>query len=335
MNIRINESTKILTEMKKILIIEDDEIILENIAEFLKEERFETYTATDGVQGIQIAIEAIPDLIICDISIPKKDGYQVCKTLQEIPSTSTVPFIFLTAKIQKEDIRLGMQLGADDYLTKPFDYAELIKTIKIRLDKHERLIKQSDERFFNLIDNPIVGVYIYQDNKFIYSNSKLTDAIGYTKEELCFMSFEDLTYNEENNEALDKIHRCIKGIQNSVHTELKILKKDMTETLIEIFGVIIRIKGNECIMGNILEKKSGKNIKLFTGKNVDKSLFTRREIEILQLTCKGLSSTEMSEKLFVSRRTVETHRANLIAKTESRNTADLVMFAVRNNLIEL
>jgi len=321
--------------MKKILVIEDDLLILESTVDFLKEKGFEVHSATDGVAGIQAAIEIIPDMIISDVSMPKKNGFEVCKTLQQIPTLCNIPFIFLTAKDQKEDIRQGMQLGADDYLTKPFQFSELLKIIKIRLAKHERYAKQNDEQFFALIDNPMVGVYVYDDNKFTFSNSKLTEILGYSKEELRLMSFEDMVSGDENDESLEKIHRCTKGIQNSFYAELKIIKNDKSPTVIEVYGTIITMKGNECLMGNILEVKSGKGIELLIGKDIDRSKFSQREIEVLQLICQGLSTSEISEKLFLSKHTIDTHRANLIAKTGSRNTPDLVMYAIRNGIVEL
>jgi PAS domain S-box-containing protein len=320
---------------KKILIIEDDPAILETTAEFLNEEGFEVSTAVNGVDGIQKALEIIPDLIISDISMPLKNGYEVCKTLQSVPDTSSIPFIFLSAKIQKEDQRLGMQLGADDYLTKPFDYSELLKSIKIRLDKIERYLKQGDDKFYALIDNPVVGVYIYADNKFTYSNSKLSEIIGYDKEEMKFLSFEDLVYNDKSDENLEKIRKCINGMHDSVHTELIISKKDQSPLLIEIFGTIVKIKGKECMLGKIIEKNSEKTLELILGKNIQKSVLSEREIEVLKLICAGLSSAEIAEKIFLSQRTIDAHRASLIAKTESRNTADLVMYAIRNHFVEL
>jgi PAS domain S-box-containing protein len=321
--------------MKKILVIEDDLLILESTVNFLKEKGFDVHSATDGVAGIQLAIEIIPDIIISDISMPKKNGFEVCKTLQQIQSLCNIPFIFLTAKDKKEDIRQGMQLGADDYLTKPFHFSELLKIIKIRLEKHERYLNQNDEQLFALIDNPMVGVYVYDNNKFTYSNSKLIEILGYTKEELCLMSFEDIVSGEENEESLEKIHRCTKGIQNYFYAELKIVKKDQSAAAIEVYGSIITVKGKECLMGNILEVKSGNGIELLAGKDTDKSKFSQREIEVLQLICQGLSTSEISEKLFLSKHTIDTHRANLIAKTESRNTPDLVMYAIRNGFVKL
>jgi len=320
---------------KKILIIEDDPLILETAAEFLIDEDFEVVSAFNGVEGIQKAIEIMPDLILSDISMPVKNGYEVCKTLQTIPETSTIPFIFLTAKTLHEDQRLGMQLGADDYLTKPFDYSELLKSIKLRLEKHEQYLKQSDERFYALIDNPVVGVYIYEGNKFLYSNALISEITGYSKDELKFMSFEDLIYTEDNDTALEKIHRCIIGIQNAVHTELKIFKKNQSQTLIDVFGTLIKFRRKDCLMGNILEIKQGKKSGLETNNLSGKSKLSQREVEVLQLICQGFSSSAISEKIFVSQNTVETHRANLISKTGATNTADLVMFAVRNGLVEV
>jgi len=321
--------------MKKILVIEDDFVLLDNIADFLKQEGFDVHTAKDGTDGIQAAIDVLPDLIISDIDMPRKDGYEVCRTLQTIPSTSTIPFIFLTAKSQKEELRRGMQLGADDFLTKPFELDELLKSIRLRIEKHDRHIKQSDDRFYALIDNPVIGVYIYCGNKFIFTNSKLSEIIGYSRKELELMSFDDLAEANENDDAFEKIQRCIKGIQNSVHVNMKITKNDQTQIIIEIFGTLIMLNGNECLMGNISEVKQGKYIELLPGKNTDKTKLSNREIEVLQLICKGFSSAEICEKLFVSQRTIDSHRANLIEKTESRNTADLVMYAIRNGLVEI
>jgi PAS domain S-box-containing protein len=320
---------------KKILIIEDDPLILETAAEFLIDEDFDVVTAYNGVEGIQKAIEILPDLILSDISMPIKNGYEVCKTLQTVPETSTIPFIFLTAKSQHEDQRLGMQLGADDYLTKPFDYAELLRSIKIRLEKHEQYLKQSDERFYALIDNPMVGVYIYEENKFLYSNAIISEITGYSKDELKLMSFEDLVYTEDNDTAIEKIQRCLKGIQGSVHTELKIFKKDKSKTAIEVFGTLIKFRRKDCLMGNIVEISQDKKSGLESINIHGKSKLSQREVEVLQLICQGFSSSAISEKIFLSQNTVETHRANLISKTGAKNTAELVMFAVRNSLVEV
>lgn len=121
--------------MSKILVIEDELSIRELINELLTLADFEVVEAEDGQQGIEQALSTLPDLILCDIMMPYKNGYEVLQELQCHPETESIPFIFLTAKGTKFDIRQGMNLGADDYLTKPFTEDELLQTINIRLKK--------------------------------------------------------------------------------------------------------------------------------------------------------------------------------------------------------
>ncbi|MHC5776631.1 EAL domain-containing response regulator [Nostoc sp.] len=125
--------------MPKILIIEDEEAVRENILDLLEAEGFETLAAANGRIGIHLAISEVPDLILCDIMMPELDGYGVLKALREDPSTATIPFIFLTAKSAKSDFRQGMDMGADDYITKPFTRAELLSAIMNRLEKYATL----------------------------------------------------------------------------------------------------------------------------------------------------------------------------------------------------
>jgi len=122
---------------QKILLIEDDEIIRENTAEILELANYEVITAEDGKVGVKKAKEDKPDLIICDIMMPELDGYGVLYLLGKDPNTSTIPFIFLTAKTEKRDRRKGMSLGADDYLTKPFEEMDLMAAIEGRLKRNK------------------------------------------------------------------------------------------------------------------------------------------------------------------------------------------------------
>lgn len=123
--------------MKKILLIEDNNEIRENTAEILTLANYQVITAPNGKTGVDLAQKDKPDLIICDIMMPELDGYGVLHILGKKAETSLIPFIFLTAKTEKSDIRKGMNLGADDYLTKPFDDTELLNAIEIRLKKQE------------------------------------------------------------------------------------------------------------------------------------------------------------------------------------------------------
>ncbi|MEL6462529.1 MAG: EAL domain-containing response regulator [Cyanobacteria bacterium J06621_15] len=121
--------------MTKILVIEDEESVRENILDLLEAESFETLAAANGKIGIDLAVSEVPDLILCDLMMPNIDGYEVLKKLNLQASTATIPFIFLTARTAKADIRQGMNLGADDYLTKPFTRSELLNAVVSRLEK--------------------------------------------------------------------------------------------------------------------------------------------------------------------------------------------------------
>ena len=128
--------------MKKILLIEDDTIMRENTAEILELAQYHVTTAVNGRAGSTLAKELRPDLIICDIMMPELDGYGVLHVLSKDPKTASIPFIFLTAKAEKSEMRRGMDLGADDYLTKPFEDTELLSAIESRLKKADVIKKE-------------------------------------------------------------------------------------------------------------------------------------------------------------------------------------------------
>ncbi len=125
--------------MKKILLIEDNTEIRENMSEILELSGYQVFTAPDGKQGVSAAVSNMPDIIICDIMMPVLDGYGVIHMLQKNADTRNIPFIFLTAKAERDEVRKGMSLGADDYITKPFNGTELLNAIESRLKKNELL----------------------------------------------------------------------------------------------------------------------------------------------------------------------------------------------------
>ncbi|MES2276261.1 MAG: response regulator [Bacteroidota bacterium] len=122
---------------KKVLIIEDNDDIRENVIEILELAGYTVTSASNGKAGVELAFADIPDIILCDIMMPELDGYGVLYLLSKRPETIAVPFIFLTAKAEHFDRRKGMEMGADDYLTKPFDDMELLSAIESRLKKKE------------------------------------------------------------------------------------------------------------------------------------------------------------------------------------------------------
>ncbi|MFA7419482.1 MAG: response regulator [Melioribacteraceae bacterium] len=180
----------------KILVIEDDQDVRENIHTLLVEEGYEVYSSASGEAGVALANEHLPNIIVCDILMSGMDGYAVLKQLSKSKKTKSIPFIYLTAKVEREDIRKGMQLGADDYLFKPFKSDELLNAIEARLKKRATLKAESiqdsssnkrnpktkysndDKIFLNISGKPHIVpikdiVYIVAENQ--YTSMKLTE----------------------------------------------------------------------------------------------------------------------------------------------------------------
>jgi two-component system sensor histidine kinase/response regulator len=140
----------LLVSMKKILVIDDDPLIRESIQDLLESQGFQAITASNGSNGLQLAIAKQPDLILCDIQMPEMDGYGVLRALRNHAALKTTPFIFLTARSDYGDLRQGMNLGADDYLSKPCSTDELLVTLNRRLEKQAMLQSHSQQQ----LDNP-------------------------------------------------------------------------------------------------------------------------------------------------------------------------------------
>ena len=356
---------------KKILIIDDFETLLNEVSEFLSLEGYKVYTAKDGAEGIQKAIQHLPDLILCDIEMPIMNGYDVYRTLEKIPDTSTIPVVYLTAKATPQDFRYGLSLGVDDYIIKPFTVEELISTIKKRIRKHEKIDKLADYKFNSIAENPLIGIYVHLNGKFIFINEKLKNITGYDLDDLNKINVLDLIIDEKEKIKKDIVN-CYKGYTKNLFKEIRILSKEKKHILLEIFAKNIIINNKTAVVGGILEvglskeKKQGINynrinqiLKYLTEEDkiivedamntnattskkeykqeqiINKIGLSKRELEVLKYICMGLTNKEIAEKLFLSKRTIDRHRTNIMYKTNANNTAKLVAFAVKHNLIEL
>ncbi|MGC1393136.1 MAG: response regulator [Coleofasciculaceae cyanobacterium] len=123
--------------MAKILVIEDEETVRDNIWELLDAEGFETLVAENGAVGVELATQALPDLILCDLRMPELDGYGVLKALRSDPTTAAIPVLFVTARASQAELSYGMGLGANAYITKPFSLSELLAAIAQVLSTHK------------------------------------------------------------------------------------------------------------------------------------------------------------------------------------------------------
>lgn len=147
----------------RILVIEDEKNIRENIQELLEAKGYTVRTAAHGKQGVLDAIDFRPNLIVCDVMMPKMDGFKVLEYIRKTSIVQNTPFIFLTARVDKTDIRQGMDLGADDYITKPFTSKELLKAIETRLKRQEKVISQY-AKVKHELDTTVFAAYYHEFN---------------------------------------------------------------------------------------------------------------------------------------------------------------------------
>ena len=361
---------------KKILLIEDDEVLAATVKNFLKIKGFEVIYADNGATGIQSAFSGSPDAIVCDINIPVVDGYQVYKILNETPATYSVPFIFLTAKTSLKDIRTGMQLGADDYITKPFELNDLLDAINTRMDKRQKILKINEDKFHSLLNNSPHGAFVCQKNKFIEVNRNLALYFGYSQIEMLETSFLELAVDDDKNRVEKALSDCIALKQKEFSLEFNAKDKFKKTILLKLTAGYSYYKGRDCIVGSVVNlsgdsyslrdvelssdelQELGKAIELFSqdynlisSDLVEKlsNIFTdrqhetmdvqvdlsEREKQVLAEVCKGKSSSEIAETLFISDRTVEKHRAAIVQKTNSKNMIEAVIFAIKNNIVRI
>lgn len=233
--------------MKTILVIDDAEFILESTSTLLKFEGYSVLTASNGRIGVEVASQNKPDLILCDISMPELDGYGVLDALRQNQDTATTPFIFLTAFTEKQNMRLGMEKGADDFLVKPFTREELISAIDAQWRKSNLLEVKADEKFeefgrnitnalpheFRTVLNQVIG-----SAKFLKSNkdsilseeiSELSDDIISSAQRLLKITENYLVYAKI--ESFRNNHSKRKQLRNHITEEPAALVFDAAENI--------------------------------------------------------------------------------------------------------
>ncbi|MFK5855900.1 MAG: response regulator [Bacteroidota bacterium] len=242
--------------MKKVLIIEDDTALAGTIQNFLKLKGFEVFYANNGAVGIQLAFSALPDAIICDINIPVVDGYQVYKILSETTSTYSIPFIFLTAKTSLVDIRAGMQLGVDDYITKPFDFNDLYNALVTRIAKREKIVRTSEDKFNSLLNNSPFPAFVCQEEKFIVVNRKMADLFGHSQVEMLNKCLLDFTEEKDKLRLKAKMDDCISNHEKEFNIEIFVRNKFQKKIALKLIGGYSYFKGVDCVVGSIINLSS-------------------------------------------------------------------------------
>jgi DNA-binding response OmpR family regulator len=203
--------------MASILVIEDNNEIRENTAEILQLAGYQTFTAENGKIGVEIALRENPNLIVCDIMMPVLDGYGVLHLLNKNDSTKNIPFIFLSAKTERTDLRKGMEMGADDYITKPFEEIELLNAIEVRLKKKTVL----EQEYPN--NSTGIGNFLHdlKETGLVNQLKDQYDVVKYPKKQLLY---------QQNNRPRFVYH-VISGKLKSVK-----LHEDGKEYIQELFG---------------------------------------------------------------------------------------------------
>ena len=235
--------------MKRILIIEDEEPVRSNIAELLELEGYSVLEAENGRIGLRVAQTEFPDLVISDKNMPELDGYGVLAALRENPKTVDMPFIFLTASAEKVDMRKGMRLGADDYLTKPFTINELLSAVASRLERHEAIKKTLNNKLQELRANisialphelrtPLIAILGF--SKLIKSDFETIEPA-----DLCEMA-------DYIHSSAEQLHRLIENYLFYVQLEIiltdtsktHLLRKEITPNILDIISSVIFTKAS-------------------------------------------------------------------------------------------
>jgi DNA-binding NarL/FixJ family response regulator len=376
-----------MNDQKKILIIEDDQMMGRMLKNLLSLNHYSVVLAGSGSEGIQKAFETIPDLILCDIKMKPVDGFQVIQTLKQSSITQLIPFVFLTGKTELPDIRLGMQMGADDYIAKPFDNDELLLSIETRLNKYDLLIRQSIRDLYTLIHLVSCGAIVFDEERIVEVNNPTIQLLDFSREELLAKSLTDLIEKDNKSQAAVILRRSYLGLIDQGRLEVMLKRKEGTPVQVEISYFQTRtFRGKPHFLG-LIRRQSKKQENLVPGEeglfdclahefqslqriisednvqvsdklaeqltrifrnypalqgnrkteetHAQKVELSRREREVIELSCQGLAIKEIAEKLFISDRTVEKHRASVMEKTGSRNIVEAVICLIRNGLISI
>lgn len=351
----------------KILVIDDDKILGKTLKIVLSMHGYDVCYANNGSSGIQKAYEFKPDLILCDVKMGSINGYRVYNFLKDSSILDTIPFIFISACNEPKDFRIGMDLGADDYITKPFANEELIRIIERRLAKYNKLKETSKQEFNSLFNLTPNGIVIFDEHHVYNANSTLTQSLALVKDDLKSCSVADLLDPASYKKIKDRIVRCTNGLLDSFSENVFLVPKVGEKFEVSLYVTVYEKNGGASILAGfiILDSKTGEEssvsisdvIKVFKTENVfmtetvreklinlfkknhdnfdrfESGIFSKREYQVLCLSMEGLSIKMIADKLSISNRTVENHREKLMKKTNSNNMIGVITFALKNNLL--
>lgn len=260
----------------KILIVDDAPINIQIVASVLKNAGYRISFAQDGKTALEKAHENDLDLILLDVLMPELDGFEVCRKLKASPTTVNIPVIFLTVKDQTEDVVKGFEVGAVDYVTKPFNSVELLGRVRNHLklkrikEDQEQLIaglktaleerkqaeaalRESEEKFRVLADTTPTAVMLYQDDHWSYVNRAAETICGYSEKELLTMNFWDFVHPEFKSLIQEHGRKRQQGEETTTRYEFKIITKDGTEKWVDLSGASTTLQGRPAGIISVLD----------------------------------------------------------------------------------
>lgn len=357
--------------LKKILVIDGDLDFGNTISKSLTLHKYDVCYVDSGAVGIQKAFDFQPDLILCDIDLQPIDGFQVHKVLLESFVLKSVPFIFLKRKATIEQIRQGMNLGADDYFSKPFSMADLLRSIEIRLEKFRNSGHYSNHEFNTLFELAPNGIMLFSESAILRANRSIQSLLKIDPQKSIAPRMEDVF----ENGSLLKIKSWMQQPFESAKGALKerITFKDMLGKPLEMDLVLFEFNQDKefvvyigffasivpvvdfFVNGQLVNELLGLmeqekiTIPAYLGKKIthmipqhtlnftlqNNSFFTKRENEVLFLTMEGLPIKNIADKLSLSARTVEKYRTNLMEKSGAKNIVEVIVFSLKNGLIQI
>jgi DNA-binding response OmpR family regulator/DNA-binding CsgD family transcriptional regulator len=312
--------------MKNILIIEDEEELREGIAEILLYEGYNVSQASNGREGLKLAVQKNPDLILCDILMPEIDGYEVLRQLKARKQNAIIPFVFLTALNERINYRRGMELGADDYLTKPFSRDELLKAVSSQIDKYsnfEKQIKLKVDQIENDLINKIAWLKADNEEKqeYIHQLSTHNEYLDSKLKESELKLMQEFFNLVETNNTIQNIKKIISARLKNV-----ILTAEQKKILLEIKSKLNK-KKNLFNSWTVFQLRFNQVYPNFIS-NLTSRIpgLTQYELVFLSATVMGLSTSQLGDLLNISDDSVRKSRYRLKKKLGLTRENDLLKF---------
>jgi DNA-binding NarL/FixJ family response regulator len=353
-----------------ILIIDDDQRLGRTLENVLKSNGYDVCYANNGALGIQKAFEYNPDLILCDINMDTIDGYQVYNVLKESSLIDRVPFIFITGNSDLQDIRFGLNLGVDDYFVKPFDNNNLISSIEKRLSKYRRLKEIGKNEFKTLFKLSPYGIFLFEGNMISEANPTLIKMLELDEKNISSYSIDEIFDTASLLSVKERIEKCANGLLSSFSQNVNVVSKNGQKNQALFSASVYEKYSNHSLMIGLVQlNPTNKDIendiyvseilRIFKKENIAvtetmgkkltdifkihnvkvkkqlNSIFSDRENQVLHLSMEGLPIKIIADRLSISDRTVEKHRSSMMAKTNSNNMIEVIIYALRNNLIDI